>query len=810
MKNLTTTLSFTLFTILMLIFANAQSQNGETYSIKQIGSNSNITLQYLDGFISSQMDEKHISGLAASIVIGDKVVFSKEFGLSNRENNIPVTDSTLFLTYSVSKMFTGISLMQLYDKALFELDDDINDYLPFDVIHPQFPETDITFRMLMNHSSGISEPWSLITSLMTEGSDSPISLHDFLENFFTPGGSYYSTSHFSNYQPGTKFKYSNVGATLAGYLTEVISGIPFNQYAIDSLLTPMNMENSSFLLADIDTNNLARPYNYSGSSFVPLPHISNATIPAGFLRSSSKQMSNYLKMLINNGTFEDEKIINHNTLDTMTTLYNFPGNQTSGLFMGYDPNYETWGHTGGLDNTIKTMIFYNKSEQWGVSLLSNGAGDLWEILYILEQYAREFSALSLSGFNIVDDNNNEIIEPNEVVELEVDFRNSCQQIFENGKVIMRYSGTNLEIIDSVFTFSALNPDEIISNENSPFKIIAADFTEFQREILEFNYYENDLWIGKESYPIYLGKTDILLIDDEEHPQRNRSQSMSFYINAFNDLDSTYYLRNMSLSPINQEFINQFKKVIWFTGISNEQSNILPDNEQEILIQYLNQGGKLFLSSQNATDFCDNSEFFTDYLKVNHVEDNWTGLKHVSGEDGDTIGNGFQFYITGGDGNSSAYSPSIIEAVDDGIEVFKYTNTTNICGVRFANNYKSLFTSFGLEVVNNANDRKELINKTLIWFDDVSLDLPKLNSENEKLEIFPNPTNGSFKIEIPSSIKSEFDITIFDISGKIISKKRISVSFLNSYYNCKTVLASGIYFITLVSNEKSFTSKIIVE
>ena len=804
--------SYFAITILLLNANIVQSQNEPPFSFKPLGSNSNITLEFLDEFITSQMEENHISGLAVSVVVGDSIVYTIEQGLANREDNIEVADSTLFLTYSVSKMFTGLSLMQQYDKGLFGLDDDVDDYLPFDVVHPQYPNVPITFRMLMTHSAGIDEPWSLTSSLMTQGYDTQISLQYFMKNFFTPGGEYYSTSHFSNFEPGTQFIYSNVGATLAGYLTEVISGVPFNQYCKDSLLIPMGMDNSSFLLADINIDNLARPYEYNGPSYIPLGHISNATLPAGFLRTSNKQMANFVKTLVNKGNFEGTQIISESTYDTITSSQIFP-NQHIGLFMGFDPAFEVWGHSGGLSG-LKTLVYYHKEEKWGFNLLTNGDADnveFYNIVYMLAQYAREFSALSLSMLSIDDDNNNEIIEPNEEVDLVMGFRNSFQRILENGKVVLECTDENIIIVDSVFTIPLLNPDEITTNENSPFKIITSDFSGFHETILELHYYEGDIWIGKEQYPIYLGYTPVLLVDDEEHPLRNLSKSMNYYIETLNTLDTSYIFRNSTLSSVNQNFINQFHKVIWFTGLSSENSNILPEEEQTILSQYLDQGGQLFLSSQNAGDFCGNTSFFTDYLKVSHVEDTWSGALAVTGEDNDTICGGLQFYISGGNGNSSSLSPSVIEAVNEGVPIFKYGNTNNLCGVRYVDGYKTVFISFGIEAINNADDRKEILGRTLAWFDDITVGLPEKQLSpdfTKNLNIFPNPTSGSLNIQFPLNTEGLVTIYITNSVGKLILKKDINASLTDLYCFDNLKLSPGVYFVNLFTRKNSYFQKLL--
>jgi len=82
--------------------------------------------------------------------------------------------------------------MQLWEEDLLELDDPVNDYLPFEVIHPDFPDTDITFRMLMSHVGGVRDNWTIISALMTFGYDTPVSLSDFCYRYFSEEWSYYN------------------------------------------------------------------------------------------------------------------------------------------------------------------------------------------------------------------------------------------------------------------------------------------------------------------------------------------------------------------------------------------------------------------------------------------------------------------------------------------------------------------------------------------------------------------------------------------------------------------------------------------
>jgi len=149
----------------------------------------------------------NISGLSATIIKEGKEVWKINRGLAHRETNLAVSDSVSFLLYSATKLFTGIGIMQLWEEGLLELDDPVNDYLPFEVIHPDFPDTDITFRMLMSHVGGVRDNWTIINALMTFGYDTPVSLSDFCYRYFSEEGSYYNPDKsFNNNEPGTRWE----------------------------------------------------------------------------------------------------------------------------------------------------------------------------------------------------------------------------------------------------------------------------------------------------------------------------------------------------------------------------------------------------------------------------------------------------------------------------------------------------------------------------------------------------------------------------------------------------------------------------
>ena len=108
----------------------------------------------LDSFIIRTMQSHHIVGHAGCAIKNGRIVYFKNSGYANLEQQRPVNDSTLFMLASISKTFVATAIMQLWEDGLFSLDDDINQYLPdgFVIRNPSYPEDPITFTQLLIHS----------------------------------------------------------------------------------------------------------------------------------------------------------------------------------------------------------------------------------------------------------------------------------------------------------------------------------------------------------------------------------------------------------------------------------------------------------------------------------------------------------------------------------------------------------------------------------------------------------------------------------------------------------------------------------
>ena len=152
-------------------------------------------------YVEDEIDKQDIPALSLLVFNNNQVKLERYWGKASLEKNIFLEENHLFLLASISKTITATALLQLYDRDSFELDDKINDYLPFSVNVPNHAKP-ITFRMLLTHTSGIADGDALDNQYYY-GEDSPVQLRFFLQNYLEPNGQFYNAAqNYHNFQPG--------------------------------------------------------------------------------------------------------------------------------------------------------------------------------------------------------------------------------------------------------------------------------------------------------------------------------------------------------------------------------------------------------------------------------------------------------------------------------------------------------------------------------------------------------------------------------------------------------------------------------
>jgi CubicO group peptidase (beta-lactamase class C family) len=376
-------------------------------------SDSSIELPEVDRSINGWMKKKKVPGLAACIVMGDKIVWSNGYGWANIEKEIPFTpDKTLFQIASVSKTITATAIMQLRDKDYFKLDDDINKHLHFSVRNPKYPDKPITFRHLLTHTSSIRDN-NFVYSTYSTG-DPAITLKEFVTEYFTPNGLYWKSKNFSKHGPGEKKAYSNVGFALLGYLIETISKKPLEAYLQENIYIPLGMGETSFYIANLDVSKHAISYTYAkklrkkliedgdglllpeGTSpkigFNGHAPYSYPTVSDGLVRTSVHQLARFMMAYMNNGSYNGQRILKAETIEEMLTVQ---FGKEQGLCWFQSDSY--WGHDGGDPGCATEMLFDLKSKIGIIIFCNADTDELEPIKELLFETGRRM--LGASGAN---------------------------------------------------------------------------------------------------------------------------------------------------------------------------------------------------------------------------------------------------------------------------------------------------------------------------------------------------------------------------------------------------------------------------
>ena len=195
----------------------------------------------VDAYVSAQLREQKIPGLALAVVRDGTVIEARGFGLANFELGVPVKAETLFQTGSVGKQFAAMAVMMLVEEGKVALDDPIAKY--FDGTPPGWSK--ITVRHLLSHTSGIPDYES---DSLTNRRDPFINLRqDYTEQELLRK---FETLPL-DFQPGEKWSYSNTGYVLLGILIRKVTGEFYGDFLHERIFQPLGM-NSTRIISEAD------------------------------------------------------------------------------------------------------------------------------------------------------------------------------------------------------------------------------------------------------------------------------------------------------------------------------------------------------------------------------------------------------------------------------------------------------------------------------------------------------------------------------------------------------------------------------
>jgi len=356
-------------------------------------------MSFKDSFYKYSKDSRLV-GASAVVIKDDDIVEEVSYGYKSLENKSPVTADTIFRIASISKIIVSIAALTLIEQGKAALDDDIGDILGFKIRNPHHLDKKITIKMLMTQTSSITDAYDdedpkHDKEIRGYNGVNGTSWDVGLEELLVPNdGKYYTDLTWNKEEPGTKFIYSNFGCGILACIVEALSGELFTKYVERVILKPLNMD-ASFRASDIvrkdeianlyyqtnDENNLYK-ISRSAESFInsgyPIFDLKeNYRGPAGGLFTSMKDLSKIMRLLLNDGVCEGDRILKKETVDIMLQLHWYGEGfnyDAKGLQLKFIDCFDTKlfkGHTGSAYGVI-SYLFFNREEQLGICFITNG------------------------------------------------------------------------------------------------------------------------------------------------------------------------------------------------------------------------------------------------------------------------------------------------------------------------------------------------------------------------------------------------------------------------------------------------------
>jgi CubicO group peptidase (beta-lactamase class C family) len=325
-------------------------------------------LALIESWLEGQRAYDRIPGLSAAIVHDQDLLWSGASGYADIANEEPARADTIYGICSISKLFTGIAVMQLRDQGKLRLDDPVTELLPWfniELAHEGSPE--ITLEGMLTHSSGLPRE-----------SDTPYwSGPDF--QFPTQAdireklGSQSTLYHSSLY-----YQYSNLGLTLVGEIVEEHSGQSYEAYIRNHLLKPMGLSDTDTgFPTDAREPRIATGYSFPGrdGEIMTMPRYDARGItPAAGFASTALDLAKFAswQFLVRSGS--SNPVLSSNTLKEMQRVHwmDWDWGTSWGLAFGiYRKGDRTLTGHGGSCPGFNTRIYVDPISLFGVVVMAN-------------------------------------------------------------------------------------------------------------------------------------------------------------------------------------------------------------------------------------------------------------------------------------------------------------------------------------------------------------------------------------------------------------------------------------------------------
>jgi CubicO group peptidase (beta-lactamase class C family) len=324
------------YTLLITGFLLAACAPSETLNGNEIVNKS--AKARLDSTLKGLVDSGSLGGVSALIFEKKKEVYYNAFGYADREAKSPMDRNTITRIFSMTKPVTGVALMTLFEKGAFQLDDPLSKYAPeFANVKVyagedakgnmilESPKRPITIRDITRHTAGFvtNNPDTTTQLGQLAKKTNAMSPENTLTQMAQKLGSLPLIFH-----PGEQWAYGPC-VDVQAFLVERISGKPFDQYIKETILNPLQMTTTRYLVPEADRSRLAAMYSKSEAGTLERVPDEDANAfntkdwplkPGGWgLTSTLDDYMRFAQMLVNKGTLDNVTIIKPETVQLMAT-----------------------------------------------------------------------------------------------------------------------------------------------------------------------------------------------------------------------------------------------------------------------------------------------------------------------------------------------------------------------------------------------------------------------------------------------------------------------------------------------------------
>jgi CubicO group peptidase (beta-lactamase class C family) len=362
---------------------------------------------FIDGIMTAHMKSYKIAGAAVVVVKDGEIFWEKGYGYSNIEKKKSVKPSeTIFRTGSTAKLITWTALMQMVEQGKLDLNKDINEYLS-DFKIPETYFEPITLTNLLTHTPGFED---IFCGHAVRRIEEEMPLGEFLKKYMPTRVR----------PPGKTIAYSNYGAALAGYIIELETGIPFENYIQKHIFKPLGMKNSTFnqKLPPQLKSRLSEAYSFKNGQFKKKDILLFKGLqPAGTMSSTAIDMGKFMIAHLQKGRYGENRILQEKTVDLMHSKLYSGDPRSNGMAHGFwEFNYNNLRliEHGGDTFYFHSLLTLIPEKGFGVyvcynSLNSEGAKCRIELLHsILDRYYPGSETQEQKGIKVTSERINEL------------------------------------------------------------------------------------------------------------------------------------------------------------------------------------------------------------------------------------------------------------------------------------------------------------------------------------------------------------------------------------------------------------------